>query len=394
MATTPEAQARVCQEACATTFPTQAAGGLLWVWPSSGRDAWAESAATEPPADESLADAEWTFQLQPLSYESLVENVLDPTHAPFLHEGLAGQGLEVQSPANAVPLLEYDLVGEITPSGFTVAHTGYSRRFPATVTTRRFDAPSSVEASVELPAGLPPFKARLYFVPAAARETRLIFHFPNYEPTPPRWVRRLPAKLVTAVHDSMHARHCVGDVGYWRFNDQDRIAMAGQDSVPQQRTAHSPPHAAEERGAKRQAVRLALSPSDFGVATFHRWLSLAHGGPFAAAGGWSAPAEGPVGPTDAPRWRLHCGHCPRCRRSLARAVAVGRSASRAAVATLIGATGLIGVFGRVREGAALACLALLLRWASSRARSTEDLFFRGGTDATRTEDVYYSPRQA
>ena len=40
MATTPEAQA---SWPCATTFPTQAAGGLLWVWPSLGRDAWAES---------------------------------------------------------------------------------------------------------------------------------------------------------------------------------------------------------------------------------------------------------------------------------------------------------------------------------------------------------------
>ena len=142
MATTPEAQARVCQEACATTFPTQAAGGLLWVWPSSGRDAWAESAATEPPADESLADAEWTFQLQPLSYESLVENVLDPTHAPFLHEGLAGQ-VRALSPSSS-PHLSTPRVPSTAfepPCAGARGPVSRQRRASARVRPRRRDHP-------------------------------------------------------------------------------------------------------------------------------------------------------------------------------------------------------------------------------------------------------------
>lgn len=394
MATSEKAEdrARRVLRTAAASCPTRTAGGLLWVWPDFSPDAWSQSAASSaPPAFTELENATWTFQLQPLSYESLVENCLDPSHAPFLHEGLRGQGMKEQSPNDATPMLQYDLEGEVHAAGFALQHSPYTKGSTAAC-VRRFVAPSTVDASVQLPAFT--FRAVLYFVPAGPRETRVIFHFPGYEPDAPGWTRFFPACFRKDVKAIRHARHCVGDVGYWRFNDQDRIAMEGQDR-------------ARQDNLRGQAVDLALTPSDKGVATFQRWLrDFAAGGPFSplarhqrdrSAGGPGVagdhggngslmPGPSPDGPVDAPRWRLHCGHCPQCRRALA-VLDTARRRTAASAGAFIVAAGIAGLAGCFRCASMAGAIGVLLRWASQVAGRWRLLFFRSDP-LERTSEVY------
>lgn len=177
--------------------------------------------------------------------------------------------------------------------------------------------------------------------------------------------------------DVRHARFVVGDVGYWRFNDQDRIAMAGQD-----RTRF------KEGVQPQAAIDLALTPSDKGVAVFQRWLrEWAGGGPF-RGGRRNAPLQGPqpAGPEDAPRWRLHCGHCPRCRRVL-RLVDRLQRWSRTGSAAALAAAAAAGLSGHPGGGVVGLASAAALRWASQSAERGRALFFRSDV-VIQTEEVY------
>lgn len=49
----------------------------------------------------------WYMRDQPYGVEVLLENVLDPSHAPFSHHGIVGK-------RNAIALFEMELVGENT----------------------------------------------------------------------------------------------------------------------------------------------------------------------------------------------------------------------------------------------------------------------------------------
>jgi len=367
-------QARSMQRTCATSYPVQEAGGLLWVWLDSSKQAWEESSQVAPAAVPELAEADWTFQLQPLSYESLVENCMDPSHAPFLHEGLQGQGLSLQSPDKATPILEFDLVGDLTKEGFELEHSPYLKGQSAT-TKRIFKGPSMCEAVVELPQFT--FRAVLYFVPVGPYETRVMFHFPGYEPTLPEWSRHLPTEIQQTWLDIKHAAFVVGDIGYWQFNDQDRIAMEGQDRT-------------RFRAPRPQAVDLALTPSDRGVAVFQRWLrSQAGGGPFGLDGQARGPVPlgpAPAGPEDAPRWRLHCAHCPKCRRAMLLCEQASIVCGQAAAVTLV-SSGIVACLGMPSIGVAAGAAALSLRWVSETAAEWRSLFFRADS-VNRTEDVY------
>ena len=71
--------------------------GLLWVWGEGGRAAAAEAAATPAAAPEELDDpsaslylSPWFMRDVPYGADTLVENVLDPSHVPFSHHGTIG----------------------------------------------------------------------------------------------------------------------------------------------------------------------------------------------------------------------------------------------------------------------------------------------------------------
>lgn len=76
-------------------------GGLLWVWNDSSPGAAQEAAKTEPVMppqvlDETISPAKgrWFVREQPYSFTAFLENVLDPSHVDFAHDGVAGFSAE------------------------------------------------------------------------------------------------------------------------------------------------------------------------------------------------------------------------------------------------------------------------------------------------------------
>lgn len=78
---------------CVMALPTQEANGLLWVWPDANSAAIAPSQPLplSPQVDASRGFV-WSSMVRDLEYDwqTLVENVADPSHVPFAHHGVQG----------------------------------------------------------------------------------------------------------------------------------------------------------------------------------------------------------------------------------------------------------------------------------------------------------------
>ena len=81
------------QNLCATALPCCQENELLWVWPDANS---AELAAATPRPLSPQVDATkgfvWSSMVRDLEYDwqTLVENVADPSHVPFAHHGVQG----------------------------------------------------------------------------------------------------------------------------------------------------------------------------------------------------------------------------------------------------------------------------------------------------------------
>lgn len=90
----PEARAVKSPRACATRFPTLVSQGLLFVWPDE--NGWERARATKPPmlpADFDRPEfATVTIQRDLFyGYDTLMENVSDPSHIDFAHHKVTGR---------------------------------------------------------------------------------------------------------------------------------------------------------------------------------------------------------------------------------------------------------------------------------------------------------------
>ncbi|PSR86546.1 Pheophorbide a oxygenase [Actinidia chinensis var. chinensis] len=90
----PEAQAVRSPRACATRFPTMVSQGLLFVWPDE--NGWERAHATKPPmlpdAFEKPEFSTVTIQRDLFyGYDTLMENVSDPSHIDFAHHKVTGR---------------------------------------------------------------------------------------------------------------------------------------------------------------------------------------------------------------------------------------------------------------------------------------------------------------
>ena len=120
------ASERACssERACATTFPTQEANQLLWVWADSSPAAEAESRATPASVIPEIEEpgkmlwlANWFVRDLPYGADVLAENVLDPSHVPWSHHGVIGN-------RNKVAKLAMEGVKELEAGrGFTVVQS-------------------------------------------------------------------------------------------------------------------------------------------------------------------------------------------------------------------------------------------------------------------------------
>ncbi|KAE9620587.1 putative pheophorbide a oxygenase [Lupinus albus] len=140
----PEARAVRSPRACATRFPTLVSQGLLFVWPDE--NGWEKANASKPPLlpDDFEKPEFATVNIQRdlfYGYDTLMENVSDPSHIDFAHHKVTGRR------DRAKPLtFKMDSRG---PWGFAGANDGNPK------ITAKFIAPCYSMNKIEIDTKLP-----------------------------------------------------------------------------------------------------------------------------------------------------------------------------------------------------------------------------------------------
>lgn len=109
-------------------FHTRVTKGLIWAFldTSIPEDKLPEIPEENLPTDSESEGADWLFNRNPISFQSMTENSFDPAHAPFTHEGMTGFNGNKFSPNDVLPMSKYE-VKSYGPSGFELHHTPYER---------------------------------------------------------------------------------------------------------------------------------------------------------------------------------------------------------------------------------------------------------------------------
>ncbi|KAI8468575.1 MAG: hypothetical protein J3K34DRAFT_522861 [Monoraphidium minutum] len=180
---------------CVKSYIVKEKGGLLWVWPDASPTAKADSDAAAIPLpseleDESLAPlaGRWFVREQPYSFDLFLENVLDPAHVDFAHDGVAGFSAAKHKP------LTMQLLQDSGPQGFVYRVIPSKPGARASLLT--FAAPSHVSIFEE-PAPAAPAPAGAAADAADAGDVRPGSSNPNIRsglifyvyPTKPGWSR-------------------------------------------------------------------------------------------------------------------------------------------------------------------------------------------------------------
>lgn len=181
----PEIITRNQKNFCAVTFPVRQQNDLLWVWPDARS---AEQAATTPLPLSPQVDASkgfvWDSFVRDLEYDwqTLVENVADPSHVPFAHhkvQGIREQGVPI--PIN----IEKSTVNLIE----AVIERSSGR------TTITFEPPCRLEYAINIGSGKQ-LGIVTYCIPVSPGRSRIVAQFPiNFAKTIysllPRWLEHI-----------------------------------------------------------------------------------------------------------------------------------------------------------------------------------------------------------
>lgn len=334
-----EAVAAASRRACAVAHPITERQGMLFVWGEGGLEAEAESRRVPPPVcplteevrkqgrDVATLTPHYTRDL-PYSFDSLVENVVDPAHVPFSHHGVMGNR-DLQKHG----MWDLERVGDLA--------VRWQANFGEIEVT--LHPPAFVQyASRNKRGGRSAMS--FWLTPLAPGRSRITLHLasanPELVPLPFRLLASLPPWV-----DHLLTRSAVFDGDNVFLNGQDRIlAQAARD----------------EEGASWRKLYFMPTPADTLVAAYRNWLDTeAGGGPFgsladtssqaaraaaAAAGATGSASLPPTGTQDSrrqllDRYHQHTIHCASCRKAL-QAVTVLRQAA-AVAATVAAATCLL-----------------------------------------------------
>jgi phenylpropionate dioxygenase-like ring-hydroxylating dioxygenase large terminal subunit len=174
----PQLVAKNQRNLCATALPCCQENELLWVWPDANS---AELAATTPRPLSPQVDASkgfvWSSMVRDLEYDwqTLVENVADPTHVPFAHHGVQGN----RDRATPMPL-------EIVESTLNLIEATTSR---SSIT---FEPPCRLEYAIKIGNEGRQVGLVTYCMPVAPGKSRIVAQFSrNFAKTvhrfTPRW---------------------------------------------------------------------------------------------------------------------------------------------------------------------------------------------------------------
>jgi phenylpropionate dioxygenase-like ring-hydroxylating dioxygenase large terminal subunit len=166
---------------CVTSLPVCQANDLLWVWPDAKSS---EQAANTPLPLSPQIDANkgfvWSSYVRDLEYDwqTLVENIVDPSHVPFAHHGVQGK----REYARPIPM-------EIVQATPKLIEGITSGRFKTTIT---FIPPCYLEYDINFGDSEKKMGLVTYCIPVSPGKSRIVAQFPrNFAKTlhrfTPRW---------------------------------------------------------------------------------------------------------------------------------------------------------------------------------------------------------------
>jgi len=207
----PEQIAQQPQQFCAVSLPCQQQNDLLWVWPdeASADLAAARSLPLSPQIDASQGFV-WSSFIRDLEYDwqTLVENVADPSHVPFAHHGTQGN----RDRARPLPI-------EMVQSTKEHLEVNTQGHFKSNIT---FEPPCRLEYALNFGQDR---KVGLiaYCLPVAPGKSRIVGQFTRNFAT--RWYQRLPRWL-----EHLNTRNPVLDGDMILLHHQERALQAAQAS--------------------------------------------------------------------------------------------------------------------------------------------------------------------
>ncbi len=278
-----------------TVYPTQVKQGLLWVWPDNSETAFQDCQLKEPAiipeCGLDVTATDWHLSEVPVGYIVSFESSFDPSHAQFIHEGLAGF-----SPEKTVPITYFEAVGDISAeTGFTLKHSGYNIFNKDMEATRQFSPPCCNTTIYRYPNDNI-FLFQLYFIPTKPGYCRYIGKFitsSNFAQK--NWLlEQLPKNLRTGFQH----------LSNYQLSDQDLTVMHSQEIWQS---------SLDKSWNKTYFLPAA---ADVGILTFRKWLDEFAGGKPAWQNCEEKPYETLTDEQLYERWHRHTKYCPSCRSSV------------------------------------------------------------------------------
>ncbi|MBF2005847.1 MAG: Rieske 2Fe-2S domain-containing protein [Chlorogloeopsis fritschii C42_A2020_084] len=280
----PELVTKNQKNLCAVALPCRQQNDLLWVWldPQSAEQAETTPLPLSPQIDASKGFV-WSSFVRDLEYDwqTLVENVADPSHVPFAHHGVQGD----RNKAKPIPI-------EIEESTANLIVGATSGRFQTTIT---FEPPCRLEYAIGFGNGGKQIGLITYCIPVSPGKSRIIAQFSrNFAKTlhhlTPRW------------WDHIHNRNMVIDGDMILLRQQEYL-LQQQQSVASWKTAYKMPTSAD---------RLVIE--------FRNWFDkYCHGSLPWSEVGISVPESSNINESREvvlDRYRQHTQHCSSCRGTL------------------------------------------------------------------------------
>ena len=272
------------QQYCVLSYPTREEQDLLWVWADPHS---ADLAKTTLLPRSPQVDAEKGFSWDsfvrdlPYDWQTLIENVADPSHVPFTHHGVQGnrkQGRPISM--------------EIVESSMQLVEVQLDRARKTTIT---FEPPCRLEYTIQIGTEGKQLGLITYCIPTEPGKSRIVAQFSrnfakNIQKITPRWWEHL--KIRNSVLDG------------------DMVVLHQQEAFLQQK---------QEPNAWKTAYKLPAS-SDRLVIEFRKWFDKYCGGqlPWLQVG-----ITAPITQINEDRkvlldrYHQHTQHCESCRQTLA-----------------------------------------------------------------------------
>lgn len=367
--------------ACCSTFPTQVRQGLVWVWADSAPGAYLDSAMQVPalcPEYQRFEGKDWAWTFQhyirdvPGSFEFWMENMMDQSHVPYSHSGLAADR-HFKEDAELFQYIGVDKREE-PQDGFEFNYkVNFNSAFGLSAQNVEFRPPSLCRFHVDN-SPISGFSLWIYAVPTSSNSTRLIISA-GLSPkafaqgaaktkTPMNAVKTAGIRAFSAAKPRWQTHMQLSGI-----TDGDIVFLHRQSSYCKE---HSP--------GRPMANYFLPSSSDRGVSAWYQWLlNRAGGGPMYEGPTEPALFKNGMGTLDRKAMLdrgSHVRNCSSCTKALQNVQTLQEVAKIAIVASVLCTTYLLGQgsdFVSVPVGASLVLAAAMLV-AAKKLQSLETRF--------------------